>query len=1013
MDVSYKTDLFDTQSSIRDLEDVMADIQNGTVKSVVEKIRIEDKESIVRDTLKKTLPAFFVGAVLNDNQPSLSKSKNYESTGIVQFDIDDYDVEVSKKLLQKINKISSLVYSFLSPSGGVKFGVLTDFKCADDTINHRYNIVYKMVNDDMSGVLDGAKVDSSSHSVSQQCLLSYDPNTYFNSSPQKIILNEKVNHQYQKEEKEEKVREEKSASIDTSNTTDEEVITALGFIPKDFSYNERLPINFAVIDHFGFGAKSHLLSHWNKKDKKKLGRQIDSQIKSHQTRIGKKSTLGTLFYESNKYGYVKEILQSSPHPTFHHDKYYTPIESYERLKKLITEDFFQDKKDKLLIVECGSGKTRNMYRVVSEFLNRNPRVRVSIFLKTHEMIEQFVKDMNADISNLNDEYQDTLDNSGKKVSNRFREKYSFQNRPHTIKGQGKLCHLIITNNPIGDGVSGITEKNIHERGGTNLCSDCFWRQADTCAYYQQFEEEFGLIGNVRVYTHNRLFQRPKSDINFTPDYVIIDEDIIPMIVDTEELLTIEKSNYSSIQDVLISVASGKSLQESVSSKCNDLSNDKGVVNRAITELRKQIAKCKVSSLKSSHNKLSNYKKLQETLNKRKKEQSLFEELILMSIGVKQQSKNVWIQHRDNEPPRLTYGEKKSILPEYTNTPMLYLDASGEEVIIDTLLERTFEVEYLRVNQQENAKVYQFYNHSFSKGSFLADSSKIDLISKWMDTLPTTKCGLIRYKRIKGNEKFLQKLDDKINDINGDKRGDEKCIGWFGNIRGINRFESCDTLLVIGGHRLPDYEIFNLSQLIFRQDIFDTKTQEDVEDYQKYLKKEVTEKVFRMKDGNHQSVKLEDYKTPECYLTSNHFDKAETYQAIHRLRLIHGNDNKQVFIFSNTPIDISVDELIDYHKELGEKHLSVINHIKKNGFLIDTDDEFINEFKWGKSEVSNFRKTRRSGGWLKNHRSLHYWGYETKNRRKGKVYSWMDKTDQDVGDYLNNKVGEIKSVSVCV
>ena len=180
-----------------------------------------------------------------------------------------------------------------------------------------------------------------------------------------------------------------------------------------------------------------------------------------------------------------------------------------------------------------------------------------------------------------------------------------------------------------------------------------------------------------------------------------------------------------------------------------------------------------------------------------------------------------------------------------------------------------------------------------------------------------------------------------------------------------------------------------------------------------MKQEMMEKVFRMKDGNHQSVPLEEYKTPECDLTSNHFDKAETYQAIHRLRLIHGNDNKQVFIFSNTPVDISVDELIDFHKELGEKHLAVINHIKENGFLIDTDDEFINEFKWGKSEVSNFRKTRRSGGWLKNHRSLHYWGYETKNRRKGKVYSWMDKTDQDVSDYLNNKVGEIKSVSVCV
>jgi hypothetical protein len=221
------------------------------------------------------------------------------------------------------------------------------------------------------------------------------------------------------------------------------------------------------------------------------------------------------------------------------------------------------------------------------------------------------------------------------------------------------------------------------------------------------------------------------------------------------------------------------------------------------------------------------------------------------------------------------------------------------------------------------------------------------------------------------------------------------------------------LLVIGGHRLPDYAIFNLSQLIFRQDIFDTKTQMVVENYQEYLNKEMTEKVFRMKDGNHQSVKLKDYKTPECYLTSNHFDKSETYQATHRLRLIHGNDNKQVFIFSNTPIDISVDELIDYYKELDEKHLTVINHIKEKGFLIDTDDDFKNEFKWGKYEVRNFRDKRRSGEWLKKHRLLHYWGYETKNRRKGRVYSWMDKTEQDVSDYLNNKVGKIKSVSVCI
>jgi len=404
--------------------------------------------------------------------------------------------------------------------------------------------------------------------------------------------------------------------------------------------------------------------------------------------------------------------------------------------------------------------------------------------------------------------------------------------------------------------------------------------------------------------------------------------------------------------------------------------------------------------------LKRYKDLQKKINVLSKEQKLVHELLLLCNGSNIQSKFVWVQHRENEKPRLTYGESKTILDEYSQIPMLYMDASGEQIVIESVLDRTFEFEHFRVHQQENARVYQIHNHSFSKGSF--DQSKLDSISDWINVVETKKIGLVRYKRIGDDEDFFQELDARITQINGG----EECFGWFGNVRGVNRFEECDTLLVLGQHRLPDYAIYNLSQMIFREEIRDSQGQIAVEDYHEYLSKELKTKVYRMKDGNHQAVEQKEYRNKECYLTSNHFDKSETYQALHRLRLIHGTDQKQVFIFSDTPVDVSVDVLLDYHKELGEKHLKVISHIKDKGFLTDDKDSFSADFGWSDSEVTEFRRKRGSGEWMKNHRSLKYWAYKTTDRKSGKVYSWWNKTDQEVTDYLVKEKGlSVKSISV--
>jgi hypothetical protein len=210
-------------------------------------------------------------------------------------------------------------------------------------------------------------------SVSQQCYLSYDENAYLNLDAEKIILNDRVNSKFDEEQKHLDAKAKKDAEYVATNTTNEkDVLDALSFVSKSMSYKERLEINFAVIDSLDDGANSILLNHWNKTDTKKLASQIDSQISSHKSNTGGGYTVATLFDYAFKNGWTRQVsvaVSSGSEATYHYDKFYTTDEVTERLKSIIADDFFRDKQDKMVIVEAGAGKTRTMYKVLSEYLN--------------------------------------------------------------------------------------------------------------------------------------------------------------------------------------------------------------------------------------------------------------------------------------------------------------------------------------------------------------------------------------------------------------------------------------------------------------------------------------------------------------------------------------------------------------------------------------------------------------------------------------------------------------------
>ena len=100
MKLTYKDTLFATSSTHRSLDEIIQDIKTGIYKHLVYEIRdSENKEQA--DKLKKQLPTFFVVVVLEGSSKSVSTSKSVSSTGIIQFDLDDYDL---KKIKSKTTK---------------------------------------------------------------------------------------------------------------------------------------------------------------------------------------------------------------------------------------------------------------------------------------------------------------------------------------------------------------------------------------------------------------------------------------------------------------------------------------------------------------------------------------------------------------------------------------------------------------------------------------------------------------------------------------------------------------------------------------------------------------------------------------------------------------------------------------------------------------------------------------------------------------------------------------------
>jgi hypothetical protein len=887
------------------LSEIVYEIRtNSTLADMVSQVRTAPSHEDVK-ALKKLLPVY---------RPC---SYNDSFTGLIQFDIDVYNIENSsrlKKLL--IENVPSLVYAFISPSGGLKMAVLTDITTIDKEI---YPIAYYIAKDQVTSLLSCCAGDSQElvieyddrmKTMSYLCYMSYDPDAYFNPAPsQRMALSRGVNIKIIESttSSETTVQAPSTTTINaTINENDKAVslraITAIAE-NKDVALKnktEKIKFSNAVVNVFGlvdgfdiilntvrlFGNDTGYL-----KSIIKQGSNFGvGTIKYYAKRCGFKETTET-FRDNSTSGNTERFEYVSKDTS--RPKRYSTEEAIRLIDESV-QRFFDNGVSTQLIVEMGIGKTEITLKKAIEHMDRCEKSgemkKIAVFVPSHKLGHESLKKL---FGFETEEPVGDPDDEGEHSS-------LGPKRTHkVIGGFGKHCHKL----------RGVPEE---ERKGLIRnpweCEHC--EHDDHCWYIYQFFYEDNLI---RIYPHNFLYKPSNYDKNYHPDYVIIDEDPTGHCI-------IERTYGRDSGGIW------KKILDEGGLDAINLSD----ISSAIKLLKLQIdgAKCKLTSAgggpdRSSLMKYSN----------------LLGELDDLSILMNEKWK---VSVYDN---KVHLPHKQEIDKKWLNAPVLYLNGTGTKEISSVVFgpDKFKITKEIRVQYNPSVKLYQVMNQTFSMSQFedpedgkgeRLKQDVYDLISYFYHY--TGAC-FVSYSSI--IQEYLAKHQSC----------DPERFMYFGDTRGKKAFENNSIIVVIGRHCVPHQALATKAKMLFGDEA-------DIIDESLCL----TKRIIELHDEEHDAeVSRQDFNDQMMRLMSKNYNEGEVLQSIHRLRLLHGTDPKTVVYLSNFVLDgLCVDRLIIRDDVLlNENRMKLVKAVQEHGIIEGKPRTIAKRTGLTSTQVSNLKNKK--------------------------------------------------------
>lgn len=897
--VTIAATMRDTPSKCQSIEDIIRSVQDGTYDNIIRHIR-ETADDAKRKELKgNSLPVFYPSIRFSGNGEVYDNS---EPTGIIQFDIDKKDNQNLNfgRLKDEVMQHPACCYAFQSPSGGLKFGIVTDFiRAQDETIDamkSRFKVAYRLC---LQDVREHCTVpfttDDTSNQIRRSCFLSHDPQAFFRDNCTAVHLNDQCH-----------INPTMPSRSAASTTADEaEVRLALDQIPRTLPYGDRTKVNLCVLSMLGRLGIAVLKAHWQTDDKVKLFQQLEDCMKGAQY-----GSIGQLWKCAKEHGYKpptgkkRWTLQPKPYD-FQLAPLATPEQATADLQSIV-RDFVHNKKSQFVNVTAGAGKTRTVLEALSREIRHTDKV---LFLvPRHDLAAEIVDSYNEirrhDIANADN----------------FRGKIQ---RSTVIALQGKE---ILCENRVAFELFNKANVSMPPTFCSNEC-----QMRGDCRYTTQFDN---LWINIRVMTHQEWLneqaawfngrkeekgnlQPRREGLGWKPDFIVIDEDIFKM---PDPIYESVASRFGSISLIIASVRGGNLLKDAVLEHRHQVLQD-GAQN----------SRPKTPAFKSAEEyiKACNRNKRQKTYStvlNRLVEYCMVEDEILLD--------GMWVEN-----DRINWLETRSAATRHTVIPTLFLDATASQDVVQRLLPG---VQFHRIAVRQNSAVqlFQLWDKTLTN-KYLSDPDNLNTVVLGLTSIARRyqRVGLITYGKVGEDKNFATTLGEAVGAVHSKH---------FGDLRGLNMFEDVDCLLVVGRYSLPPAVSANYARAIFGHHAEWSQNYADL--------------PVRMKDGR--TFKLNTYVADNEFHQAiyEHFSLSETLQAIGRGRPVHGS-KKDIYVFSNENLttNTEVSEFFPYERyfDRPEKPVKrqtalitqdILEAVKRRGFVQNKEKFLIEQLVLKKYQV---------------------------------------------------------------
>lgn len=692
MKVISKTRVTHTETEVVSLQAAMRRIGSEEFKPVIDEIKRRAGSKEVGHIKVSDLPAIYpcITHTTDMSTGSLLDENNIIPTGLVQFDFDwkddHYSVVEKESIISeikgKIKQWPEVVYLFDSPSGGLKFAVMTDLKKGSTEkfkeINSRFKMAYYNLQERYSKELD-IEFDGAMAKLKQALFLSYDPDFYYNKNFESIKVNDWTNLEAERKKKEEQRR----LPSYSGRYSDNFMVNILSFIPSDLSYDESLKVSYAVSGLLGEQAVNVLSRHW-KKDSDKSNRIKLKSVTPSEVYDYLSALIGFArkYVSQNNSSELEALinnhaginLQTAVPVKQELPPLLTPEQGKLELDQAISE-FFSVGSSMCIKASGGLGKTDAVLKAIGQM----PEDKKILFLvKTHKNSEEII--------------------------NRFKLLFGCSKKISLSQGKVRSCN----NNEV---------KEFYESNGIPIPTyECLYNcpLKDGCDYIlsRRFDDQ------IRVMTHDELYSpasiwtygytsdplkakqlslpvsglKPRA-MGWKPDFIVVDENHLRL----DPVEASYSDQWNSPAEILHKLRKGMDLKQAIASSHNEIMDDQ------ITLTALEERKIKFLNRNDFVSQAKNH-------NNRIKAAPLIK--FLGSIMLDGDGELGRLQAR-GEKSLLTLYRMKELANRYKNVPTLYLDATAIEAVVKSQVDHLIFRE-ICVKKSPNVVTKMYSNVNFSR-----------------------------------------------------------------------------------------------------------------------------------------------------------------------------------------------------------------------------------------------------------------------------------------------------------